>query len=54
MNIKPTNTPSPKYPVLAAVAVAATLATSSCQQQQQQGGAPPEPPIPLGGVIPAK
>ncbi len=49
MNIKPSNNPTPKYPALAAIAVAAALTTASCQQQQQQGGQ--QPPIQLGGVI---
>ncbi len=53
MTIKPNTTPTPKYPKLAAAAVAAGVAVAlpSCliqqQQQQQLGGAPipPEPEI---------
>ncbi len=48
MKIQATHTPAPKYPALAAVAVAATLAATSCQQQQQNlqptAGAPLPPP----------
>ncbi len=57
MNISPTNSPKPKYPTLAALAVAAAM-LPACQQQpepQPLGGAPlpPQKPAPqrLGGKV---
>ncbi len=47
MTIKPNNTPSPKYPKLAAAAVAVSLAATvpACQQQQPVQGPPEAPPV---------
>ncbi len=57
MNISPTNSPAPKYPALAALAVAA-LTLPACQQQQippqPTAGAPLPPPAMLGGSVPVK
>ncbi len=44
MNITPTNTPAPKYPALAALAVAAMVLPACEDQPQPLGGAPLPPP----------
>ncbi len=46
MKISPTNSPSPKYPALAAVAIAA-MALPACDQQQQVAGSAPAELQPL-------
>ncbi len=46
MDIQPSNTPRPKYPALATLALAAALSASACQQEEPQrtAGAPLPPP----------
>ncbi len=53
MNIRPSNTPAPKYPALATLAVAAVLSLPACDEQPQPtAGAPLPPPQRLGGKVP--
>ncbi len=40
MNIQPSQSRNPKYPALAAVAVAAAMSTAACEQPQRTAGVP--------------